>query len=116
GADAGAYRDWTGAGQRTLRRLRFAVLGVRLRITTHHLRHLYSLQVRTVKISIDGLHKACESRIRLGIMSALAVNETLDFNSLKTYLDLTDGNLASHLKALEKETFIGVKKTFVARR
>lgn len=49
-------------------------------------------------------------------MSALAVNETLDFNSLKTYLDLTDGNLASHLKALEKETFIGVKKTFVGRK
>jgi len=58
-----------------------------------------------VKISIEGLHKAFESRIRLGIMSALAVNETLDFNSLKEYLDITDGNLASHIKALEKEEF-----------
>jgi DNA-binding HxlR family transcriptional regulator len=69
-----------------------------------------------VKLSIDGLHKAFESRIRLGIMSALAVNEMLDFNSLKEYLDLTDGNLASHLKGLEKEKFIGVKKTFVGRK
>ena len=69
-----------------------------------------------MKISIDGLHKAFDSRIRLGIMSALAVNDMLDFNSLKTALDLTDGNLASHLKALEKETFIGVNKSFVDRK
>jgi DNA-binding HxlR family transcriptional regulator len=65
---------------------------------------------------IDGLHKAFESRIRLGIMSALAVNETLDFNALKEYLDVTDGNLASHMKGLEKEKFVGVKKTFVGRK
>lgn len=49
-------------------------------------------------------------------MSALAVNEVLDFIALKEYLDLTDGNLASHLKALEKEKFIGVKKSFVERK
>ena len=64
----------------------------------------------------DGLHKAFESRIRLGIMSALAVGHPLDFNSLKEYLDVTDGNLASHLKALEKENFIGVEKSFVGRK
>jgi DNA-binding MarR family transcriptional regulator len=69
-----------------------------------------------VKISIEGLHKAFESRIRLGIMSALAVNDMLDFNSLKEYLDLTDGNLASHIKALEKEKFIGVEKSFVGKK
>jgi len=69
-----------------------------------------------VKFSIDGLHKAFESRIRLGIMSALAVNDMLDFNSLKEYLDLTDGNLASHIKALEKEEFIGVEKSFVGKK
>ena len=69
-----------------------------------------------MKISIEGLHKAFDSRIRLGIMSALAVNDMLDFNSLKEYLDLTDGNLASHLKALEKENFIGVKKAFIERK
>ena len=69
-----------------------------------------------MKISISLLHKAFESRIRLGIMSALAVNDMLDFNSLKEYLELTDGNLASHLKALEKEEFIGVKKSFIGKK
>ena len=69
-----------------------------------------------MKISIDGLHKAFESRIRLGIMSALAVNDRIDFSSLKELLVVTDGNLASHLKALEKEQFIGVEKTFVKRK
>ena len=69
-----------------------------------------------MKISIGGLHKAFESRIRLGIMSALAVNDVLDFNALKEYLDVTDGNLASHIKALEKEEFIGVEKSFVGKK
>jgi DNA-binding HxlR family transcriptional regulator len=49
-------------------------------------------------------------------MSALAVNDTLDFNALKEYLEVTDGNLASHLKALEKEDFVGVKKSFIGRK
>lgn len=49
-------------------------------------------------------------------MSALAVNDTLDFNSLKEYLGVTDGNLASHIKALEKEEFIGVEKSFVGKK
>ncbi len=69
-----------------------------------------------MKLAIIGLHKAFESRIRLGIMSVLAVNDMLDFNSLKDYLDVTDGNLASHIKALEKEKFIGVEKSFVGRK
>nr|WP_255702549.1 transcriptional regulator [Salinimicrobium sediminilitoris] len=62
------------------------------------------------------MHKAFESRIRLGIMSALAVNDTLDFSSLKDYLNVTDGNLASHLKALEKEGFLTVQKSFIDRK
>ncbi len=69
-----------------------------------------------MKVSIDDLHKAFESRIRLGIMSALAVNDKLDFSSLKEYLDLTDGNLASHLKALERDKFISVEKSFIDRK
>lgn len=69
-----------------------------------------------MKLSINSLHKAFESRIRLGIMSVLAVNDRLDFNSLKEYLDVTDGNLASHIKALEKEEFIGVEKSFVGKK
>ena len=49
-------------------------------------------------------------------MSALAVNDMLDFNSLKEYLDVTDGNLASHIKALEKEKFIEVEKSFIGKK
>lgn len=69
-----------------------------------------------MKVFIDDLHKAFESRIRLGIMSVLAVNDSVDFISLKEYLDVTDGNLATHLKALEKEEFIRVEKSFVGRK
>ncbi|MFO7978218.1 MAG: transcriptional regulator [Bacteroidales bacterium] len=69
-----------------------------------------------MKTIIHNLHKAFESRVRLGIMSALAVNDTLDFNALKETLGVTDGNLASHLKALEKEGYIGMNKTFVGRK
>lgn len=65
---------------------------------------------------IDGLHKAFESRARLGIMSLLTVNSGLDFVALKDYLALTDGNLASHLKALEREGFVDVQKSFVGRK
>jgi DNA-binding HxlR family transcriptional regulator len=57
-----------------------------------------------------------ESRIRLGIMSALMVNDTMDFNALKELLDLTDGNLASHLKALEQQEIITVSKQFIGRK
>lgn len=69
-----------------------------------------------MKIVINNFHKAFDSRIRLGIMSVLAVNDMLDFNALKEYLDITDGNLASHIKALEKEKFIDVKKSFVGKK
>lgn len=69
-----------------------------------------------MKLAIIGFHKAFESRIRLGIMSVLAVNDMLDFNSLKDYLDVTDGNLASHMKALEKEEFVGVEKSFIGKK
>jgi DNA-binding MarR family transcriptional regulator len=69
-----------------------------------------------MKRLIDQMHKAFESRVRLGIMSALAVNDTMDFNALKELLNVTDGNLASHIKALEKEGFIGVNKAFIKRK
>jgi DNA-binding MarR family transcriptional regulator len=66
-----------------------------------------------VKLSINDLHKAFESRVRLGIMSALAVNDELDFSSLKEFLDVTDGNLATHIKKLEKLNFIESEKSFI---
>ena len=61
-----------------------------------------------MKNPISNLQKVFESRIRLGIMSVLMVNDTLDFNALKDLLELTDGNLASHLKALEQQKIIVV--------
>ncbi len=66
-----------------------------------------------MKISFDDLHKVFESRVRLGIMSALAVNDSLDFTSLKEFLDVTDGNLATHIKKLESEEFVEVEKSFI---
>ena len=65
---------------------------------------------------ISNLQKVFESRIRLGIMSALMVNDILDFNALKELLGLTDGNLASHLKALELQEIIVVSKQFIGRK
>jgi len=69
-----------------------------------------------VKIADSGFHKAFDSRVRLVLVSILAVNDRIDFNSLKDYLEVTDGNLASHLKALEKEEFITVEKSFIGKK
>jgi len=65
---------------------------------------------------IEHLNKVYDSRIRLGIMSILMVNEWVGFNSFKDLLDITDGNLASHLKALEKRELIIVNKQFIGRK
>ena len=67
-------------------------------------------------INIDGLNKDFESRVRLGIMSILIVNEHVTFNEMKQYLDLSDGNLASHTMALENKGYIEVKKVFVGKK
>jgi len=66
-----------------------------------------------VKVPLDDLNKAFENRVRLGIMSALSVNDSLDFSALKELLDVTDGNLATHIKKLEQENFIRVQKSFI---
>lgn len=65
---------------------------------------------------IGDLNKAFDNRIRLGIMSILMVNDQIDFASLKELLQLTDGNLASHIKTLEKKNFIEVHKEFVNKK
>ncbi len=49
-------------------------------------------------------------------MSALVVNQYVDFNSLKKLLDATDGNLASHLKSLEKNKYVTYRKEFLGRK
>lgn len=69
-----------------------------------------------MKELIVNLNKHFESRIRLGIMSVLMVNDWVDFSSLKETLNLTDGNLASHIKALENESYVEVKKQFLGRK
>ncbi|MFT5216989.1 MAG: DNA-binding MarR family transcriptional regulator [Glaciecola sp.] len=65
---------------------------------------------------LTNINKAFDHRIRLGIMSILMVNEYADFNTLKELLEVTDGNLASHLKALEKEDFIAIEKQFIGKK
>lgn len=65
---------------------------------------------------IDKLNKDFESRVRLGIMSILMVNDWVDFTEMKTLLIITDGNLASHSSALEKAEYIEVKKEFVGKK
>jgi DNA-binding MarR family transcriptional regulator len=49
-------------------------------------------------------------------MSVLVMNEGFEFNALKEMLNVTDGNLASHIKALEKEKYISISKTFVDKK
>ena len=65
---------------------------------------------------INNLNKLFDSRVRLGIMSALMVNTEVNFNELKELLEITDGNLASHLKALEENKIIKVEKGFIGRK
>jgi DNA-binding MarR family transcriptional regulator len=65
---------------------------------------------------IENLNKIFDSRIRLGIMSALMVNAEVNFNELKELLQITDGNLASHLKTLEESGYVKIQKGFVGRK
>ncbi|NJN28450.1 MAG: transcriptional regulator [Cyclobacteriaceae bacterium] len=65
---------------------------------------------------ISDLNKAFDNKVRLGIMAILLTKNESDFIGLKTALDVTDGNLASHLKALEKEKYIEVMKQFIGRK
>ncbi len=67
-------------------------------------------------INISNLNKVFDNRIRLGIMSALMVNEQISYNDLKELLDVTDGNLASHLKGLEENGYLKFQKGFIGRK
>ncbi len=69
-----------------------------------------------MKDLIRQLHKAFDNRTRLGIMSVLLVNEWTDYLTLRTTLEETDGNLASHLANLERNEFIEIKKEFVGKK
>jgi DNA-binding MarR family transcriptional regulator len=65
---------------------------------------------------IAGLNKIFDNRVRLGVMSILMVNEDVNFNDLKQMLEVTDGNLATHLQTLEENGYIKVQKGFVGKK
>lgn len=65
---------------------------------------------------LERFNKTFESKARLGIMSVLMINESINFNTLKDLLQLTDGNLATHLKSLEEAAYIAVTKEFIGRK
>ncbi len=69
-----------------------------------------------MKQFIKNINKVFDNRVRLGIMSVLVVNDAMSFTDLKELLGVTDGNLASHLRALEKAKYIKFEKTFVGRK
>ncbi len=69
-----------------------------------------------MKHLIEHINKAFDNRIRLGIMSVLVVNDALDFNHIKDLLGITDGNLASHAKSLEKLEYIEITKQFIGKK
>ena len=69
-----------------------------------------------MKNPINGLNKVFESRIRLGVMSILMVNEEISFNDLKQMLEVTDGNLATHILNLEENGYLKVKKGFIGKK
>ena len=69
-----------------------------------------------MKNIIINLNKAFENRVRLGIMSMLMVNDRVNFTTLKEMLEVSDGNLASHITALEKLQYLKVKKQFIGKK
>jgi len=69
-----------------------------------------------MKNPIGALNKIFDSRIRLGVMSILIVNDSISFNELKQMLELTDGNLASHLNTLEQAEYLKAQKSFIGKK
>lgn len=69
-----------------------------------------------MKNPILGLNRIFDNRVRLGVMSVLVVNEEISFNDLKKMLEVTDGNLATHLVTLEENGSIKVRKGFIGRK
>ena len=69
-----------------------------------------------MKEILERLNPVFENRIRLAIMSVLAVNDSMDFSSLRSTLDLTDGNLSAHVSTLERHRYVSVIKRFVRKK
>src|ERR1051326_5387326 len=66
-------------------------------------------------VSAPNLDRLIHERLRLGILSALSVNESLTFSELKKLLDTTDGNLSVHARKLEEAGYVSCTKTFEGR-
>src|SRR5690606_823290 len=96
--------------------LRHLFLGCRIWPFAYCLWFNRTSALRKVKLDLSLYDKILENRVRLQIMSILVANEHYDFNSLKELLQVTDGNLASNLKSLEKEGYITVEKSFINRK
>ncbi|HTO93227.1 MAG TPA: transcriptional regulator [Bacteroidota bacterium] len=65
---------------------------------------------------VDTLNRAFDNRVRLAIMSILAVRDETEFNTLKQLLQVTDGNLATHVAVLERHRYIRVRKSFRGKK
>src|SRR5262245_3978176 len=72
-------------------------------------------EIRGERLSPLELDRLIHERLRLGIVSALAANESLTFNDLKKLLETTDGNLSVHARKLEDAEYIVCEKTFAGR-
>ncbi len=69
-----------------------------------------------MKHLIHTLNKAFDHRVRLGVMAVLLAGDAVSFTDLKDVLDLTDGNLASHVAALEEAGYVLVSKQFIGKK
>jgi DNA-binding MarR family transcriptional regulator len=69
-----------------------------------------------MKSIIENLNKVFDNRVRLGIMSILVVNDWIDFTTIRDTLKITDGQLASNIKALEKAEYIQIRKQFIGKK
>ena len=67
-------------------------------------------------IDFNGLDSAIHGPIRLGVLTALQIDGSLDFTTLKKRLEVSDGALATHLRILEEKHYVSCKKQFVGRR
>jgi len=74
-----------------------------------------SIDVQAGKTNPVALDPIIHVRVRLGIVSALAVEETLTFNELKDRLDTSDGNLSVHARRLEEAGYVEIRKSFEGR-
>jgi DNA-binding MarR family transcriptional regulator len=78
-------------------------------------RALRTVRGKAVDDSPLGLDRLIHERLRLGIVSALAVNESLSFNDLKKLMNTTDGNLSVHARKLEEANYVTCHKSFEGR-